>query len=147
MLRISKLADYGIILMNYLAQHPTQSYSAAALASITHISAPVVSKILKQLNKASLLVSERGPSGGYQLMRDPQQINLTDIISAIDGEVALTQCAQGDNVCVLDECCQLKSNWRVINNVIFQVLSKISLVDMSKRLQPSDIPINFQDIR
>ena len=134
MLKISKLADYGLIILNYLAAQPQFCYSAAVLSARTGIAAPTVSKVLKLLNEAQLINSSRGSNGGYRLGKDPQEINLADIIAAVDGSPALTECCQIQNGCIHDAHCALRGNWQFINQLITDVLSQFSLADLKQPL-------------
>ena len=66
MLRISKLADYGTVIMVYLAKHPQQLCNARDIALHTHLTVPTVSKLLKRLTAAGLVRSVGGVAGGYR---------------------------------------------------------------------------------
>ena len=134
MLKISKLADYSIVLMSHLA-HANGRYSATQLAKATHLSVPTVSKVLKLLLEAGLLSSERGSSGGYCLAREAKKITVAEIITAMDGKPTMTECGHGRNQCEHQSRCSLKGNWRLINKALDSVLSNISLEDMTKPLE------------
>lgn len=130
MIRISKLADYGTVVMAYLARKPELSHNAKDIALATHIALPTVSKLLKALARAQLLTSQRGAKGGYLLAQTANAISLADIISALDGGVALTECSQGKGLCAVEHNCSIRRNWRNISSVISDVLEKIHLTEM-----------------
>lgn len=134
MLKISKLADYSTVIMSFLASQAETLYSAAMIAKKTQIGLPTVSKILKRLNEARLLISTRGVNGGYQLARDPRLISLAEIIAVMDGKPAIIQCGLGDNICGHDQICGIRHNWQLINRKITHMLESLSLADMSKPL-------------
>lgn len=134
MLKISKLADYATVVMNFLAMHPEQVFSAAEIAAKVQIAAPTVSKISKLLLEARLLSSVRGSNGGYRIARSPQAIRLLDVIMAVDGMPAMTECGQHHSVCQQDASCAIKHNWRLINQVILNVLQSVTLADMAQSL-------------
>jgi FeS assembly SUF system regulator len=134
MIKISKLADYGLVILNYLAAQRQRCYSAQVLAERTGIALPTVSKVLKLLNEAQVITSSRGANGGYRLEKDPEKLNLTEIITAVDGLPALTECCQVENECVHDQRCALRSNWRFINQVIIHALSQFTLADLQRPL-------------
>ncbi len=141
MLRISKLADYATGIMNHLAHYPAQVFSAAEIAHQVHISSPTVSKILKLLLEAGLVVSSRGADGGYRIARSAQEINIAQIITAIEGAPALTECSQ-HSLCSHDSICAVKSNWQMINHFILNALQSLTLADMAKPLyMPSVKPL------
>jgi FeS assembly SUF system regulator len=136
MLRLSKLTDYGTVVMTALAQEPDRRRNAAELAANTHLSAPTVSKILKTLAQENLLTSSRGVNGGYRLARAPEDISMADIIAAMEGPIALTECADLDSQCVLEPLCSVRTNWQRINLVVRNALRDISLADMVSPLPP-----------
>lgn len=145
MLKISRLADYSTVIMSYLATRHEQYQSAAMVALHTGIALPTVSKILKMLNDAALLISTRGSNGGYQLVRAAHEISVADIIIAIDGSPAVTQCCDEENDCEHDRDCGLRANWQMINQIITDVLYSLSLADMQKPL-PRETPIQFHGL-
>lgn len=134
MLKISKLADYATIIMGLLAEPANESLSATQVAEKARIPLPTVSKILKLLNEAELVVSMRGPQGGYKLAAQPATISIGRIIAAIDGHPALTECSQKGSCCALEASCQLRGNWRKINKRIWQMLNGIMLAEMNGSL-------------
>lgn len=134
MLRISRLADYGTVIMNYLASQPQCLQSANELAKKAHVSLPTASKILKILVTANLVASVKGTRGGYRLARDPQSITLADVITALDGQPAITECNVPTKPCSKDAFCAIRDNWRIINKVIMTALQSVTLTDMTSSL-------------
>ena len=126
MLRISKLADYAAMVMHYIAEQGS-AVSAAQVAQTTHIALPTVRKVMKLLLNAQLLESTRGVSGGYVLARPPQQISLAHIIEAIDGPIAMTDCANRDKSCEHAGRCAVKPHWIRVNNIIKAALDAARL--------------------
>src|SRR5688572_12038224 len=126
MLRMSKLTDYGTVVLAHMARAPAQRFTAAELAERTGLAAPTVAKLLKALNRAGLLDSTRGAHGGYALARAPEQISAVEIIDAIEGPVALTECATGHSTCTIQADCSVGSNWQHINTGIRRALENVS---------------------
>lgn len=140
MLRISKLADYGTVVMVYLAKHPQQLCNARDIALHTHLSVPTVSKLLKRLTAAGLLTSARGVAGGYRLQRPAVDISVAEIIYALEEYRGLTECSLQPNDCSLQEVCHIQGNWRLISQAIESALSSVSLDVLAKPTIPaSDI--------
>ncbi|MDF2867234.1 MAG: system Fe-S cluster assembly regulator [Gammaproteobacteria bacterium] len=135
MLRISKLADYGTVLMTYMAKHPDEPHTAKTIAAHTQITLPMASKILKLLTQAGLLASARGAQGGYSMAREPHYINVVEIIAALDGNIALTDCSSAVSECSLELICAIRNNWRLINQVVYDALETISLADLADEKQ------------
>lgn len=135
MLRITKTTDYGIILLTELAQEPDRVVATAELAGEANIPLPMASKILKALSRYGLLESRRGARGGYALARPPEETSVADIIAALEGPVALTECiALGPGGCEQEPVCPTRTNWKLINDAVLEALSAISLAEMSRPL-------------
>ncbi len=135
MLRINRETDYATAILSLMAQEPDECYSAAWLSARRCLPAPVVSKILKQLVRAQLLVSHRGAKGGYSLARPAEEISIAAVINAIEGPIALTDCIEGGNsACQYSAHCAVSSNWSRINDVFQHALEAVSLKDMSEPL-------------
>lgn len=134
MLKVSRLADYAITVMCALANEKN-NISANELAEQINIAPTTVSKLLKQLAKAKLVSSLRGATGGYQLAKTPEAISLCDVMVAIDGPVALTECATISNECTRKLCCNMQDNWQVINGLVNDVLQQFSIKDMLKPIK------------
>lgn len=142
-MKISRLADYSTKICLAMTQDNNNLYSASQLADITGLSGATVSKLLKLLARKKLVISKLGSQGGYKLAKQASLISLADIVSAIDGDIALTSCVrQGD--CALESHCSTKSNWHTVSNVINAVLSEISL---DKMLQPIQQTILLEQLR
>lgn len=132
MLRISKLADYGTVLMRAIAEAPTSTHTAKALAEQAAIPLPTVSKLLKLFASTQLLQSQRGAQGGYQLAQAPADISLAQIVAAIDGEIALTECSHSEGNCERAADCVVSDHWQVVSRSLQQQLQAISLAELVK---------------
>lgn len=128
MLKLTKKADYGLIAMKHLAEH-TGSASAKEIAECYGIPPEMLAKILQRLVKAKLLLSQHGTNGGYALARDPRTISAFDVIKAIDGPLFITSCFKG--ACDQTPTCTVREPLRKVNESIEEVLSKLTLWDMS----------------
>ena len=93
MFRMTKLTDYGIVLLTHFAAHDDRvAHTARELALETRLPLPTVGKLLKQLSRGGLLASQRGTKGGYILSRPPREITISAIIATLEGPVAITEC-------------------------------------------------------
>lgn len=129
-LRISKLTDYGTVILAHLATHERSLSSAAEVAGATGLGLPTVRKLLKLLGKSELVVATRGAQGGYRLARDAARISAADVIDALEGPVSITECSAIDRHCELEPHCSVGSAWQRINIAIRHALGDISLVDL-----------------
>ena len=140
MLRMSKLTDYGTLVLAQLSACEGELSSAHQVANDTHLAQPTVSKLLKALVRAGLVVSERGVQGGYALARAPHEISAAQIIDALEGPVAITECSSGHGLCDLESICRVGNAWQRINVSIRQALTEVSLADLQHRSQPIPRP-------
>ena len=131
MLRISRLTDYATVVLAALAADPARLRTATALAEQTHIAAPTVSKLLKQLQRAGLVTSTRGLHGGYQLARPAAQISAAAILDALEGPMALTDCAAGHGNCDIEDSCRVSRVWQRLNLAIRRALYDVSLAQLA----------------
>lgn len=142
MLRVTKLADYGIVMLTYFAGNPDKTFNAKDISKVVRLPLPVVSKVLKLLARAGLLVSQRGTKGGYGLAREPEKVTVAAIIRALEGPIAVTECTdllRGD--CGLETGCPVRTNWHMINRAIHQALEGITLAQMTQPLRNSLVRI------
>jgi len=141
MLRIAKLTDYATVLMVRLAREPARCFSAVQLSDELGLPLPTVSKLLKRLLQAGLLTSMRGAGGGYSLAHAPHAVSVADVVSAIEGPVALTECSLGKGSCSLENNCATRANWQLISRAVRVALEAVSLADMAlPRMQAIRMP-------
>jgi len=131
MLRISKLTDYGTVVLACLADPPERRRTASEVAEHTRLALPTVSKLLKSFHRAGLVTSARGAHGGYQLARPASRISAASIINAIEGPVAITECSGNHSACDLETICSTGGSWQRINAAIRSSLDGISLAQLS----------------
>jgi FeS assembly SUF system regulator len=131
MIILSKLADYGVIVATHMAMVPERQMTAAALAAETRLPRATVAKVLKTLAHAGIVTGARGATGGYRLTRPANQIALTDVIAAIDGILAPTQCTSHQPECVRAEFCSTRPHWQRINRVVGAALSAVTLAELT----------------
>ncbi|MFT5141332.1 MAG: FeS assembly SUF system regulator [Lysobacterales bacterium] len=132
MLRISKLTDYAILVMVELNECHGEVLNAHAVADNTHLELPTVSKILKLLAKAGLVQSFRGINGGYAMDRSAGSINVAQIIAAIEGPIAMTECSVEVGLCSQEQVCSMRSNWRRISSAVARAMEGVTLAEMSR---------------
>lgn len=143
MLRISKLTDYAILVMVELSENHGEVMNAQVLAGETHLELPTVSKVLKLLAKAGLVKSFRGANGGYSIVRRAHRINVAEIISAIEGPIAMTECSVEVGLCSQEQVCNLRSNWRKISSAVARAMEGVSLAEMSRPISGKDPSLNI----
>jgi FeS assembly SUF system regulator len=133
MIRLSRITDYGIVLLVELARSPEgEARNARHLAAAAELPAPIVSKVLKTLAREGLLASQRGSKGGYSLARDATEITVPDMVTALEGPISLTECATHPGACLQESNCRVREPWQRINAVVHSALEKITLADLAR---------------
>lgn len=131
MLRITKEADYGIMLLAYMAERPLGVvHSAKEAAHWSGLPLPMVSKILRGLARENLLSSHRGASGGYSLERLPAETSVADVIRALEGPISLVQCGSDPGACDQEDSCPTRVNWDRISRAVEHALTGIKISEM-----------------
>jgi FeS assembly SUF system regulator len=131
MLRIGKLTDYATVILATLATDRSRLLNAGTLSERTHIAAPTVAKLLKQMHRAGLVNSTRGTHGGYQLARDPQNISAAAILDALEGPIALTECSAGSGQCDIEHTCSVGRTWQRLSVAVRRALDDITLAQLA----------------
>ena len=140
-IRLSRLADYGIVIATHLARHADRQQTAGDVAAATAVPAAMTSKILKMLTRADLLVSHRGSHGGYSLARPAVSVSVAEVVEALDGPIAITTCTEptpGD--CSILNLCPTRANWERINRAIRDSLDEVSLDEMAHAIPAAFLP-------
>ena len=137
MLRISKLTDYGTVVLAHLAGSDALVRSAADVAEATGIAMPTVRKLLKSLARAGLVTSTRGANGGYRLARPAHEITAASVIDALEGPVSITECSASDSHCDYEDVCNVGTAWQNINVAIRRALEDVNLIDLTRTNTPT----------
>lgn len=131
MLKLTRLADYGVVLMTNMAASRDSVRSAQSLAEATGVPLPTVSKLLSNFARSGLLQAVRGAKGGFRLARDAREISVADIIAVVDGPIALTQCLEaGASSCELEWLCPSRYAWGTINRAVQNALGELTVADL-----------------
>ena len=117
--------------------------SAHALADSSHLELPTVSKVLKLLVKTGLVDSYRGANGGYSLERKASDISVAEIIAAIEGPIAMTECSVEEGLCAQESICSLRGNWQRISVAVAKAMEGVSLAEMAQPVKPTAAPLNI----
>jgi FeS assembly SUF system regulator len=150
---MSKLADYAALMLATMAERPSAHWTARELAAGTGIGRPTTSKLLKMLLRASLVSSRRGAHGGYSLARAPTAISAADVIEAIEGPLAMTECTLAPGLCDLEPTCPVSSQWQRLSVAVRRALAEITLADLigepiaptlSLRRERTKLPIRLE---
>lgn len=131
MFRLSKGTDYGIRILAHMARHASRAtLNAREVAEALRLPTPMVSKVMKSLARAGVLESQRGAKGGFRLSRRPEDLSVAEMIAALEGPVALTECQIGPALCEHESLCRVQEPWNVINRSVQNTLATITLSDL-----------------
>ncbi|MFA7664528.1 MAG: SUF system Fe-S cluster assembly regulator [Burkholderiaceae bacterium] len=149
MLRVSRLTDYGTMIMSHMARSPDQLFSAADLAATLGLGAPTVAKVLKVLARGELVNGVRGLRGGYALARSPEQITVADIVDVLEERpFGLTECSTVDGLCDIEDVCGVRANWRLISDIVRRGLESVTLAEMARPMPlPAEARIGVESLR
>lgn len=132
-MEISRRTDYGVrVILDLASLADGERASTQEIAERQSIPAPFLAKIVSQLSTCGLVETYRGAGGGVALARPASEINLLDVIEALDGPVRLNRCAIDPDSCPHDERCPVHEIWkeaqrdltRVLTSATFDVLAE-----------------------
>lgn len=138
-MKISTRGRYALRFMIDLAQHSNGEYTALKdVSQRQDISIKYLEQITSLLSKFGLLVSVRGPQGGYKLAKPASSYKIGEILRITEGSLAPVACLEGaENDCPKKNTCKTLSLWEGLNRVIQEYLNNISLDDLANK-QPED---------
>jgi FeS assembly SUF system regulator len=131
MLRMGKLTDYATVVLASLADEPARHRAAVDLAERTGLSPPTVSKVLKGLQRAGMVISARGSQGGYRLARPPEAITAAQILDVFEGPIAITECSGASSQCGIERLCRVGGAWQRVNAAIRRALEDVTLQQLA----------------
>ena len=123
MLRISKLADYAVVILSAMMKDVQKAYSATQLVEQTGLNLPTVRKVLKKLTSQQILKGTRGVEGGYSILADLDMLSVADVVEAVDGPISLTDCSAHEVYQCATDKCRMKSSWNIVNSLVRKTLS------------------------
>lgn len=137
MFKLNKKVDYAIVILSHLAT-VGKVISATEIASSYQLSRPLAANILKQLTQAGFVTSTRGAKGGYGLAQAPETITIGDVVRAIDGEFALTECTvpygdgTNDTTCEIAGCCPVRLPLQYVHDRVSRVLDELTFAEITQ---------------
>lgn len=140
MLKISRLTDYGLLAIVYLARKHAEVVSAREIAGFYHLPVPMVTKVLKTLNQSGLIASRRGVGGGYSFDGDANTVTLGDLLSILEGPWDLVECETTDDnghaTCAIRVACPSRRFMFGINNAIKSAFDQVTVADLMNGVLP-----------
>lgn len=128
---IRRNTDYALRAMVHLAHcYGNGPESTKVIAAEENVSYQLCCKLMQRLNKASLVQSCMGVKGGFELRREPAQINLLEIVEAIQGPLCINRCVLGKNVCENQKDCPVRVKLKGLQKNMREYLASTSLQDL-----------------
>ena len=132
MIKLNKLTDYAVVILTRLHTRKRPMWTANLIACETGVPLPTVAKLIKILVKAEMLSSQRGARGGCTLAQPAHKITVADVIKAVEGPIALTDCVDGGaGECGVENICPMRGNWEQVNVAIRTALEAVTIADMA----------------
>ena len=127
MFKMSRLLDYALVILEVLSNCEERGFSATDLAKSTRLPLPTVRKVLKILSDGGVLRSERGVQGGYCLALPLEDITLLRLVEVVDGQFALMQCCDKNDVCDYASDCRVSLGWQRVDALMKEIFRSITL--------------------
>jgi Rrf2 family transcriptional regulator, iron-sulfur cluster assembly transcription factor len=136
----STSCHYGLQAMIYIALHSTKDKNVdlGQISEELDIPKHFLSKILQILVKQKLLISMKGPTGGFKLNRDSKDITLIEIIDAIDGLEIFTQCGIGFKKCNDSHPCPIHHDYKKVREKVKSLFKEKSLYQLTEDIKTGD---------
>ena len=130
-MHISSRCRYGLRAMLYLAlRGDERPVPLSEIAVAEAIPAPFLERIVAGLRSAELVTATRGAAGGYRLSRPPAEITAADVVTALDGSLALAACVHDDEACGRSGSCLSRRVWTRLDEAIVGALAGLTLQDL-----------------
>jgi FeS assembly SUF system regulator len=131
MLKVSKLADYAVVVLATLSKGDSSLMTAIGISGKTGLPEPTVAKVLKSLAKAEIVQSVRGVNGGYKPLYKPSELSVARIVTAVDGPISVTACVDDKpDSCAHQSKCLMRGRWNNVNYAIRAAMEGVTLADM-----------------
>jgi len=134
----SKGTEYAIRSLAWMAkENGNQARRAEDIAQRAEVPAPFLAKTFQKLAKDGILLSVKGPAGGYVLARLPSQLSLLDIVSSIDGTYDMDGCILGQGKCSDINSCPIHKKWLATKKGVLEFLKTATIADIALSLKKS----------
>lgn len=140
MLKLSTKGRYGLRAMIDLAQHhgdDTRPVMMSDIAKRQELSKKYLHALLTPLKSAGLIRSTRGAKGGYSLAKEPVDITLSEILTALEGRLSIVDCVMDSKECLRQENCQARLVWVDLNRIVDDKLRSVTLAQIVTEPTPS----------
>lgn len=135
-MHLTTFSDYTMRVLIYLGLRRDGLVTISDIAKAYGISENHLMKVVHQLAQGGFIETVRGKGGGMRLAREPEDINLGELIRITEGDTGLLACLEGQGSCCIQSACNLIGILREAQTALFTVLEKYTLADLLQREQP-----------
>ena len=128
----TRRTDYGIRALIYLADPEHPRAKAAEIGAAMEIPIGFLHQVLQELQRARLVTSRSGPTGGYSVARSPDSITIREIVEALEGPIMASECALRGGPCHWDEVCALHWVWSSARKALCDQLDAATLARVAE---------------
>ena len=144
-MQLTRAADYGIRVMIHMASLPDGFRALLSdLARATETPESFLSKIMQALTRAKLIASQRGKSGGFELLARRRAASMYDVVEAIDGPIHLNKCLVSGKNCERSAWCSAYPVWARAQEAMIGVLKEALVLELAGKAgpvqEPSEVP-------
>lgn len=137
-MRLTKFTDFALRALMLAASDERRTFSTEEIADALGISRNHLTKAIRDLAKADIVVTQRGSGGGFRLARPPEEISLGEVVRSLEDRYPLVECFQdGGSDCVLTADCRLRGELAVAQEAFYQALDATSLEKCAYRFPPA----------
>ena len=126
-LELTRRGDYAIRAMLHLARTPDETVSGTAIGRETQIPGRFVGQVMGDLARAGLVNAQIGRRGGYRLSRPAAQINLLEIVEAVEGDTRRKTCVLSQGACTYEGACDVHEFFAAAQNALISRLAQSTL--------------------
>jgi Rrf2 family protein len=131
-MQLTRAADYGVRVMIHLASLPShQRVRLPVLARATGAPESFLSKVLQALCRAGFIVSQRGQTGGFEILPAGRQASISAVIEAIEGPICLNLCMNQETNCKRKSFCPAHPVWARAQAAVMAVLNEASIDELA----------------
>jgi Rrf2 family transcriptional regulator, nitric oxide-sensitive transcriptional repressor len=130
-MRLTDYTDYSLRTLMYLGMNRDRLATIQDIADTFAISKSHLMKVVQQLGQVGLVETIRGRSGGLRLGKEPEQINIGDVVRVTEPDFRMVECFNPEiNACILSPSCELQGVLRKATVAYLDVLNKVTLADL-----------------
>lgn len=133
-MKVSTKGDYGVRALVELAHHYGQGpVQSAEIASRQQVPETYLDQLLTTLRRAGFIRSVRGPQGGHALIRNPKEVRLSEVMTALEGSLAPIACVDDPDACTRTGGCVQREVWEQVRDATLQILESVSIGDLAEK--------------